>query len=173
MSENGFENVATNVMQAAEIEETVESRKPETVKPRAKAGKPKHIQMVESRKVRQDKSRDALLTDFGKKTLVDRYLLPGESYQDMFARVAEAYGDNQEHAQRIYDYMSQLWFMPATPVLSNGGAARGLPISCFLNSVDDSLGSIVDIWNENVWLASNGGGIGTCLLYTSPSPRDS
>ncbi|MEE9272259.1 MAG: ribonucleoside-diphosphate reductase subunit alpha [Robiginitomaculum sp.] len=111
--------------------------------------------------VKIDRSRDDLLTDFGKKTLVDRYLLPEESYQDMFARVAMAYGDNAEHAQRLYDYISQLWFMPATPVLSNGGAKRGLPISCFLNAVDDSLDSIVDAWTENVWLASNGGGIGT------------
>ena len=110
---------------------------------------------------RQDRSRDARLTDFGKKTLVDRYLLPEESYQDMFARVAAVYADDDAHAQRLYDYMSQLWFMPATPVLSNGGAGRGLPISCFLNSVDDSLESIVSTWNENVWLASNGGGIGT------------
>ena len=109
----------------------------------------------------QDRSRDQLLTDFGKKTLVDRYLLPGESYQDMFSRVATVYADDTEHAQRLYDYMSQLWFMPATPVLSNGGAGRGLPISCFLNAVDDSLESIVETWNENVWLASNGGGIGT------------
>lgn len=107
------------------------------------------------------RARDALLTDFGKKTLVDRYLLPEESYQDMFARVSQAYADDTEHAQRLYNYMSKLWFMPATPVLSNGGADRGLPISCFLNAVDDSLDSIVDIWNENVWLASNGGGIGT------------
>ncbi len=108
-----------------------------------------------------DHSRDALLTDFGKKTLDDRYLLDGETYQDMFARVARTYGDNAEHAQRIYDYISRLWFMPATPVLSNGGAARGLPISCFLNGVGDSLDDIVGTWNENVALASNGGGIGT------------
>jgi len=108
-----------------------------------------------------DHSRDALLTDFGKKTMDDRYLLEGESYQDMFARVATAYADDADHAQRIYDYISQLWFMPATPVLSNGGADRGLPISCFLNSVNDSLDGIVGTWNENVWLASNGGGIGT------------
>jgi len=108
-----------------------------------------------------DKSRDANLTEFGKKVLSDRYLLPGESYQDMFVRVARAYGDDDAHAVRLYDYMSKLWFMPATPVLSNGGAGRGLPISCFLNSVDDSLESIVDAWSENVWLASNGGGIGT------------
>ncbi|MBA3942327.1 MAG: ribonucleotide-diphosphate reductase subunit alpha [Sphingopyxis sp.] len=108
-----------------------------------------------------DKSRDALLTDFGKETLEDRYLLPGESYQDLFARVADAYADDQDHAQRLYDYISKLWFMPATPVLSNGGTGRGLPISCYLNSVDDSLEGIVGTWNENVWLASRGGGIGT------------
>jgi ribonucleoside-diphosphate reductase alpha chain len=108
-----------------------------------------------------DRSRDALLTDFGKETLEDRYLLPGESYQDLFARVASAYADDQDHAQRLYDYISKLWFMPATPVLSNGGTGRGLPISCYLNSVDDSLEGIVGTWNENVWLASRGGGIGT------------
>jgi ribonucleoside-diphosphate reductase alpha chain len=117
------------------------------------------LQLV--RKVEVDRSRDALLTDFGKTTLEDRYLLAGESYQDMFARVATAYADDADHAQRVYDYMSRLWFMPATPVLSNGGANRGLPISCFLNSVSDSLDGIVNTWNENVWLAANGGGIGT------------
>jgi ribonucleoside-diphosphate reductase alpha chain len=108
-----------------------------------------------------DRSRDALLTDFGKDTLDDRYLLPGESYQDLFARVAAAYADDADHAQRLYDYISQLWFMPATPVLSNGGTGRGLPISCYLNSVSDSLDGIVGTWNENVWLAARGGGIGT------------
>ncbi|MGZ8284574.1 MAG: ribonucleoside-diphosphate reductase subunit alpha [Allosphingosinicella sp.] len=108
-----------------------------------------------------DHSRDSLLTDFGKETLKDRYLLPGETYQDLFVRVASAYADAAEHAQRIYDYISKLWFMPATPVLSNGGTGRGLPISCYLNSVPDSLEGIVDTWNENVWLAARGGGIGT------------
>src|SRR5260221_4687101 len=111
--------------------------------------------------VKTDSSRDALLTEFGKDTLKDRYLLPGESYQDLFARVAAAYSDDADHAQRVYDYISRLWFMPATPVLSNGGTGRGLPISCYLNSVDDSLEGIVGTWNENVWLASKGGGIGT------------
>ncbi|CAO3432651.1 ribonucleoside-diphosphate reductase subunit alpha [Azospirillum argentinense] len=111
--------------------------------------------------IRIDRSRDALLTAFGKATLDDRYLLPGESYQDLFARVAAAYADDAAHAQRLYDAISRLWFMPATPVLSNGGTTRGLPISCFLNAVPDSLDGIVDIWNENVRLASNGGGIGT------------
>ncbi len=111
--------------------------------------------------VEVDHGRDALLTDFGKDTLKDRYLLPGESFQDLFVRVASAYADDAEHAQRLYDYISKLWFMPATPVLSNGGTGRGLPISCYLNSVPDSLEGIVDTWNENVWLAARGGGIGT------------
>jgi ribonucleoside-diphosphate reductase alpha chain len=123
--------------------------------------RPERPQLQLVRKVEVDRSRDAKLTDFGKTTLEDRYLLPGESYQDMFARVATAYADDADHAQRIYDYISNLWFMPATPVLSNGGASRGLPISCFLNAVPDSLEGIQGVWNENVALASNGGGIGT------------
>lgn len=104
---------------------------------------------------------DNRLTEFGKAVLKDRYLLAGEAYQDLFARVAEYYGDDQEHSQRIYDYISKLWFMPATPILSNGGTDRGLPISCFLNEVEDDLEGIVNVWNENVWLAARGGGIGT------------
>ncbi|AEI88669.1 MAG: ribonucleoside-diphosphate reductase subunit alpha [Candidatus Midichloria mitochondrii] len=111
--------------------------------------------------IKIDTERDNLLTDFGKAVLEDRYLLNGEKFQDLFARVACYYADNQEHAQRLYDYISKLWFMPSTPVLSNGGTNRGLPISCFLNEVGDSLEDIVDTWNENVWLASRGGGIGT------------
>jgi ribonucleoside-diphosphate reductase alpha chain len=108
-----------------------------------------------------DHSRDALLTDFSKQTLKDRYLLPGESYQNLFARVACAYADDKAHAERLYHYMSLLWFMPATPVLANGGTTRGMPISCFVNEVEDNLEGIVGTWNENVWLASSGGGIGT------------
>lgn len=114
-----------------------------------------------------DYSRDKYLTDFGRATLDDRYLLPEEKYQDLFARVASFYSDDADHAARIYDYISKMWFMPATPVLSNGGTttaenkARGLPISCFLNETEDSLQGIVDLWNENVWLASRGGGIGS------------
>lgn len=119
----------------------------------------KDIALVPSIKI--DEERDANLTDFGKATLSDRYLYKEESYQDMFSRVASAYQDDVEHGQRIYDYMSRLWFMPATPILSNGGTDRGLPISCFLNSVNDNLQGIVDTWMENVWLASSGGGIGT------------
>ena len=141
------------------LEKVAEAAKAEI----AEAKAPASSKSVDVRRfnVVTDSARDALLTEFGKDTLQDRYLLPDESYQDLFARVASAYADDEAHAQRLYDYISRLWFMPATPVLSNGGTGRGLPISCYLNSVDDSLEGIVNTWNENVWLASRGGGIGT------------
>ena len=112
-------------------------------------------------RVRLDRARDSRLTEFGKATLADRYLMDGESFQDLFARVAAHFADDSAHAQRLYDYISRLWFMPATPVLSNGGTKRGLPISCFLNEASDSLEGILGLWNENVWLAARGGGIGS------------
>lgn len=130
---------------------------------------------------RCDYSRDALLTDFGRATLADRYLLPGEkSPQDAFLRAARAWADDEAHAQRLYDYVSRLWFMFATPVLSNAprrlsfgptfadnwgrerfdGKFRGMPISCFLNVAGDSREGLTDHYTENAWLSSVGGGIG-------------
>ena len=112
-------------------------------------------------KLEIDYSKDSLLTDFSKKTLQDRYLVGDEqSPQEAFARAALAFADDQDHAQRIYDYASNLWFMFATPVLSNGGTQRGLPISCFLNYVDDSREGITGHYTENAYLSSMGGGIG-------------
>ena len=109
----------------------------------------------------RNKDRDELLTDFGKTTLKDRYLLPEEdSPQEAFMRAAKAYSDNDEMAQRIYDYASKQWFMFSTPILSNGGTKRGMPISCFLNYVGDSREGITGHYTENAWLTSIGGGIG-------------
>ena len=111
--------------------------------------------------VKIDYSKDSMLTDFSKKTLQDRYLVGDEkSPQEAFARAAEAFADDEAHAQRIYDYASNLWFMFATPVLSNGGTKRGLPISCFLNYVEDSREGITGHYTENAYLSSMGGGIG-------------
>ena len=108
-----------------------------------------------------DYERDELLTDFGKTTLKDRYLLPEEtSPQDGFMRAAKAFSDNDEMAERIYNYASKLWFMYSTPILSNGGTNRGMPISCFLNYVGDSREGLTGHYTENAWLASIGGGIG-------------
>ena len=108
-----------------------------------------------------ERARDAKLTVFGKAMMTGDYLMPNESFQDRFACVSNAFSDDAAHAQRLYDYVSNMWFMPSTPVLSNGGTTRGLPISCFLSEANDSLGSIVDHWNENIWLAAKGGGIGS------------
>lgn len=108
-----------------------------------------------------DNGRDAHMTASGKATLKDRYLLPGETVQLLFGRVASYYSSDSQHGQRIYDYMSNHWFMPATPILSNGGTGHGLPISCFLNETEDSLKSIMALWQENVSLSAKGGGIGS------------
>ena len=110
-----------------------------------------------------DYRRDNYLSEFSKKTLQDRYMIDGEvSPQDAFARAAKTFASNEDHAQRLYDYASKLWFMFSTPVLSNGGTKRGLPISCFLNYVDDSREGITDHYTENAFLSSAGGGIGGC-----------
>jgi ribonucleoside-diphosphate reductase alpha chain len=111
--------------------------------------------------VKIDFSKDKLLDDFALATLKDRYMVGDEtSPQEAFARAAMAFADNDAHAQRLYDYVSNLWFMFATPVLSNGGTSRGLPISCFLNYVDDSREGITEHYVENAYLSSFGGGIG-------------
>ena len=111
--------------------------------------------------VKIDYSKDKNLDEFAITTLKDRYMVPGEdSPQEAFARAAMAFADDDAHAQRLYDYVSNLWFMFATPVLSNGGTTRGLPISCFLNYVEDSREGITDHYVENAFLSSFGGGIG-------------
>ena len=111
--------------------------------------------------VKLDFKKDELLDEFAITTLRDRYMVPGEeSPQEAFARAAMAFADDDDHAQRLYDYVSNLWFMFATPVLSNGGTTRGLPISCFLNYVEDSREGITDHYVENAFLSSFGGGIG-------------
>ena len=111
--------------------------------------------------IKIDYSKDEIIDEFAMATLKDRYMIPGEeSPQEAFARAAEAFADDEAHAQRLYDYVSNMWFMFATPVLSNGGTSRGLPISCFLNYVDDSREGITDHFTENAFLSSFGGGIG-------------
>lgn len=110
-----------------------------------------------------DYRRDKYLSEFSHKTLQDRYLVNGEtSPQEAFARAAMAFADDEAHAQRLYNYVSKLWFMFSTPILSNGGTKRGLPISCFLNYVEDSRQGITSHYTENAFLSSVGGGIGGC-----------
>ena len=112
-------------------------------------------------------NRDANLTDFSKAVLEDRYVLTidnnKELIQELFKRVAEAYKDNDAHGQRIYDYMSRCWFMPASPVLANAGSKEYLPISCFLSKSQDTMNGLFNIFTENMWLSGKGGGVGIDL----------
>ena len=113
-------------------------------------------------------NKEKKLDRFSLDTLKDRYLYKeeGETHaQEAFARAAvfAATFKGQtdfELAQRLYNYSSDLWFMFSTPILSNGGTNRGLPISCFLNYVPDSRDGLSAHYDENIWLASTGGGIG-------------
>jgi len=113
-----------------------------------------------------DYSKDSKLNKFSVDTLKDRYFWSDEqSPQEAFARASIFSATYKGHidfnlAQRLYNYASDHWFMFSTPILSNGGTTRGLPISCFLNYVPDSRNGLSDHYDENIWLASSGGGIG-------------
>ena len=116
--------------------------------------------------IKIDYDKDSDLNTFSLNSLKDRYFWEEETHaQEAFARAA-VFGatykgvTDYELAQRLYQYSSNSWFMFSTPILSNGGTSRGLPISCFLNYVPDSRGGLSDHYDENIWLASSGGGIG-------------
>ena len=125
-----------------------------------------------------DYSRDNLFDELGKIRLKESYMKDEEtSPQERFAYVSSKFGSNPEHAQRLYDYSSKHWLSYSTPILSFGRSKRGLPISCFLNYIEDTAEGLVDNLSETNWLSMLGGGVGIgfgirCLLYTSPSPRD-
>ncbi|MDA7523159.1 ribonucleoside-diphosphate reductase subunit alpha [bacterium] len=108
-----------------------------------------------------DYSKDTNLSEAGLRILKDRYLTDKEqSPQEAFYRVAKVFSDDSEMAERIYSYVSNLWFMFSTPILTNGGTKKGMPISCFLNYVPDSREGLTTHYTENAFLASVGGGIG-------------
>ena len=113
-----------------------------------------------------DLNKETKLDQFSINTLKDRYFWENETYaQQAFARASvfgATYKENTDYdlAQRLYEYASSCWFMFSTPILSNGGTSRGLPISCFLNYVPDSRFGLSDHYDENIWLASAGGGVG-------------
>jgi len=112
-------------------------------------------------KVNIDLSRDALFDELGIQRLRESYMKEEEaSPQERFAYVSESFASNQEHAQRLYDYSSKHWLSYSTPILSFGRSKRGLPISCFLNYMDDSAEGLVDNLSETNWLSMYGGGVG-------------
>ena len=111
--------------------------------------------------IEMDFSRDGLFDDLGKTRLKDSYMREDEqSPQERFAYVSAAFASNQEHAQRLYNYASKHWLSYSTPILSFGRNKRGLPVSCYLNHLDDSAEGLVNNLSETNWLSMMGGGVG-------------
>ena len=114
--------------------------------------------------IKIDLTRDALFDSLGLQRLKESYMKDDEtSPQERFAFVSEAFASNPEHAQRLYEYSSKHWLSYSTPILSFGRSKRGLPISCFLNYMDDSAEGLVDNLSETNWLSMLGGGVGVHL----------
>ncbi len=111
--------------------------------------------------IKVDYSRDSLFDELGRIRLKESYMKDDEtSPQERFAFVSNAFGSNPEHAQRLYDYSSKHWLSYSTPILSFGRSKRGLPISCFLNFIEDTAEGLVDNLSETNWLSMLGGGVG-------------
>jgi ribonucleoside-diphosphate reductase alpha chain len=108
-----------------------------------------------------DLERDKLFDELGIKRLKESYMREDEtSPQQRFAYVSKAFGSNPDHAQRLYDYSSKHWLSYSTPILSFGRSSRGMPISCFLNYIEDTAEGLVDNLSETNWLSMLGGGVG-------------
>ncbi|MCS5550011.1 MAG: ribonucleotide-diphosphate reductase subunit alpha, partial [Gammaproteobacteria bacterium] len=113
-----------------------------------------------------DRTRDKTMTAQARE-LVSGYYLKGDekSPQEAYARACVAYSDgDNELAQRLYDAVSNGWFMFSSPILSNapapGEQAKGLPISCFLSYIPDTLDGLISHQSELAWLSVKGGGVG-------------
>jgi len=111
--------------------------------------------------VKIDLEKDKLFDELGIKRLQESYMREDEtSPQQRFAFVSKSFGSNPEHAQRLYDYASNHWLSYSTPILSFGRSKRGMPISCFLNFIEDTAEGLVDNLSETNWLSMLGGGVG-------------
>jgi len=111
--------------------------------------------------IKVDYSRDSLFDELGMLRLKESYMADGEkSPQERFAFVSSKFSSDKFHAQRLYDYSSKHWLSYATPILSFGRSKRGLPISCFLNFIEDTAEGLVENLSETNWLSMLGGGVG-------------
>lgn len=122
--------------------------------------------------VQMNFERDKLFDELGLMRLRESYMRSSEkSPQERFAFVAETFGSNPEHAQRIYDYASRHWLSFSTPILSFGRSKKGLPISCFLTYMEDSAEGLVDTLSEVNWLSMLGGGVGIHVRIRSADEK--
>jgi len=128
--------------------------------------------MVDISSIKMDLDRDKLFDELGIKRLKESYMKDSEkSPQERFAYVSKAFGSNDEHAQRLYEYSSRHWLSYSTPILSFGRSKRGLPISCFLPYLDDSAEGLVNTLSEVNWLSMLGGGVGIGLGIRSADDK--
>ena len=119
------------------------------------------MSMTEYLGIKIDLERDKLFDELGVKRLKESYMREDEeSAQHRFAYVSKTFGSNEEHAQRLYDYSSKHWLSYSTPILSFGRSKRGMPISCFLNYIEDTAEGLVENLSETNWLSMLGGGVG-------------
>ena len=119
------------------------------------------MSMTEYLGIKIDLERDKLFDELGVKRLKESYMREDEeSPQHRFAYVSKTFGSNEEHAQRLYDYSSKHWLSYSTPILSFGRSKRGMPISCFLNYIEDTAEGLVENLSETNWLSMLGGGVG-------------
>jgi ribonucleoside-diphosphate reductase alpha chain len=119
-----------------------------------------------------DYTRDGLFDELGKIRLKESYMKDGEvSPQERFAFVSSTFGSNPAHAQRLYEYSSKHWLSYSTPILSFGRSKRGLPISCFLNYIEDTAEGLVNNFSETSWLSMMGGGVGIGFGIRSASDK--
>jgi ribonucleoside-diphosphate reductase alpha chain len=111
--------------------------------------------------IKLDYSKDALFDKNGLQRLKDSYMRKDESSpQERYAYIAKAFGSNEEHSQRLYNYLSNHWLSASTPILSYGRNKKGLPISCFLTEIEDTAEGLVSALDEIAWLSMSGGGVG-------------
>jgi ribonucleoside-diphosphate reductase alpha chain len=122
--------------------------------------------------IKIDLERDKLFDELGIKRLKESYMRSDEtSPQQRFAFVSSAFGSNPEHAQRLYEHSSKHWLSYSTPILSFGRSKRGLPISCFLNFIEDTAEGLVNNYSETSWLSMLGGGVGIGFGIRSASDK--
>jgi len=108
-----------------------------------------------------DPNRDKLFDELGTLRLKESYMMDDEiSPQERFAYVSKTFGSDTDHSQRLYDYVSKHWLSYSTPILSYGRSKRGLPISCYLNFINDTAEGLVENLSETNWLSMLGGGVG-------------
>ena len=128
--------------------------------------------MAEYLGINIDLERDKLFDELGIKRLKESYMKDDEeSPQHRFAFVSKSFGTNKEHAQRLYEYSSKHWLSYSTPILSFGRSKRGLPISCFLNYIEDTAEGLVNNFSETSWLSMMGGGVGIGFGIRSASDK--